>query len=189
MVLQCCSAAVMRQVISMGSIEALKKANLFGSLPDAQLKAIAQLGQEETFGPGEEIFKQDQKAKTLYVLLDGAVTLMFTVGTEAQEETDLMVETLDQTGSVFGTAALINPFIYNVTARCAKSTKALAIDSAGFQDIIRHEPIIGFEVMTKLAQIYFNRLNTTRTAITNLFKTFKFRTRRPRGSDTPAEPK
>jgi CRP/FNR family cyclic AMP-dependent transcriptional regulator len=173
----------------MASVEVLKKATLFNSLSDEQLKAIAKLGNEKTFGPGEEIFKQDQKAKTLYVLLDGAVTLMFTVGTEAQEETDLMVETLDQVGSVFGTAALMNPFIYNVTARCAQSARALAIDSAGFREIIQREPIIGFEVMTKLAQLYFNRLNTTRTAITNLFKTFKFRTRRPKGPESRGEPK
>jgi CRP-like cAMP-binding protein len=118
------------------------------------------------------------------VLLDGAVTLIFTVGTEAQEVTDLMVETLEETGSVFGTSALMNPYIYNVTARCTKSTKVLAIDSVKFQEIIRRDPLIGFEVMTKLAQLYFNRLNATRIAITNLFKTFKFRTRKPRDPDS-----
>jgi CRP-like cAMP-binding protein len=170
----------------MASVRALKKASLFKSLSDDQLKAIAHLGQEKSFKPGEEIFKQEQKAKTLYVLLDGAVTLMFTVGTEAEQETDLMVETLKQAGSVFGTAALMNPYVYNVTARCVKSTKSLAIDSAGFQEIIRRDPLIGFEVMTKLAQLYFNRLNTTRTAITNLFKTFAFRTRKPKVRDTRA---
>jgi CRP-like cAMP-binding protein len=171
----------------MGSIEALKKANLFGSLSDDQLQAIAQLGQEESFGSGEEIFKQDQKGKTLYVLLDGSVTLMFTVGTEAREETDLMVETLEEPGSVFGTSSLVNPFVYNVTARCTEPARALAIDSVGFREIIRREPIIGFEVMTKLAQIYFNRLNTTRAAVTSLFKTFKFRTRRPKGLEDRGE--
>jgi len=173
----------------MASVEVLRKATLFKSLSDEQLKAIAKLGQEKSFEPGEEIFKQDEKAKTLYVLLDGAVTLIFTVGTEAQEETDLMVETLDQAGNIFGTAALVNPFIYNVTARCTNPSRTLAIDSVGVQEIIRREPIIGFEVMTKLAQLYFNRLNATRAAVTSLFKTFKFRTRRPKGFDTPGESK
>jgi CRP/FNR family cyclic AMP-dependent transcriptional regulator len=177
----------MKGAIYMASVEILKKATLFKSLSDDQLEAIGQLGQEKSFGSGEEIFKQDQKADTLYVLLDGAVTLMFTVGTEAQEETDLMVETLEEPGSVFGTAALVNPFICNVTARCTKRSRALAIDSVGFREIIRREPLIGFEVMTKLAQIYFNRLNSTRAAVTSLFKTFKFRTRRPKGFDTPGE--
>lgn len=167
----------------------LKKADLFKSLSDEQLEAITRLGQERSFKAGQEIFKQDEKAKTLYVLLDGAVNLIFTVGTEAQEEADLVVEILDQTGSVFGTAALMSPYLYNVSARCSQSTKALAIDSAGFREIIQREPIIGFEVMTKLAQIYFDRLNATRTAITNLFKTFKFQTRKPKVPDTRGEAK
>ena len=173
----------------MASVEVLKKADLFKSLSDDQLKAIAKLGQDRSFKAGQEIFKQDEKAKTLYVLLDGAVHLIFTLGTEAQEETDLAVETLDQTGSVFGTAALMSPYLYNVTARCSQSTKALAIDSAGFREIIQREPIIGFEVMTKLAQIYFDRLNATRTAITNLFKTFKFQTGKPKAPGTRRQAK
>jgi len=167
----------------MASVEALKKANLFDSLSDDQLKAIAQIGEERSFKPGEEIFKQGQRAKTLYVLLDGVVTLRI----KAEEEIDLMAETLKQGGDVFGTPALMSPYICNVTARCTKTTKVLAIDAAEFQKIIRQDTAIGFEVMTKLAQLYFNRLNTTRAAITNLFKIFKFQTRKPLVFDTYGE--
>jgi CRP/FNR family cyclic AMP-dependent transcriptional regulator len=167
----------------MASSEALKKASIFDSLSDDQLKAIAQLGQEKSFEPGEEIFKQGQKAKTLYVLLDGVVTLRI----KAEEEIDLMAETLKEMGSVFGTASLMSPYVCNVTARCVKTTKALAVDAAEFQKIIRQDTGMGFEVMTKLAQLYFNRLNTTRTAITNLFKIFKFQTRKPLVFDTYGE--
>jgi CRP-like cAMP-binding protein len=167
----------------MGSIGELKKVGLFESLSDDQLKAIARLGQEKSFDQGEEIFKQGQKAETLYVLLDGMVTLRI----KAEEEIDLMAETMKETGSVFGTASLMSPYISNVTARCIKSTKALVIDSAGFQEILRRDPLIGFEVMTKLAQLYFNRLNSTRAAITNLFKIFKFQTRKALVFDTYGE--
>jgi CRP/FNR family cyclic AMP-dependent transcriptional regulator len=167
----------------MASIGALKKASLFESLSDDQLKAIAQLSQERSFEPGDEIFKQGQKAKKIYVLLDGVVTLRI----KAEEEIDLMAETLKELGSVFGTACLMKPFISNVTARCVKSTKALEMDSTEFQELLRRDPLIGFEVMTKLAQIYFNRLNTTRAAITNLFKIFKFQTRKPLIFDTYGE--
>jgi hypothetical protein len=106
---------------------------------------------------------------------------MVTLRIKAEEEIDLMAETMKETGSVFGTASLMSPYISNVTARCIKSTKALVIDSAGFH------PLIGFEVMTKLAQLYFNRLNSTRAAITNLFKIFKFQTRKALVFDTYGE--
>ena len=167
----------------MVSIQELKKVGLFESLSDDQLKAIAQLGQEKSFDRGEEIFKQGQKAMTLYVLLDGVLTLRI----KAEEEIDLMAETLKETGSVFGTASLMHPYISNVTARCIKGTRVLAIDSAGFQETLKRDPLIGYEVMTRLAQLYFNRLNSTRAAITNLFKIFKFQTRKALVFDTYGE--
>lgn len=134
----------------MAPIKELKKVDLFQSLSDDQLKAIAQLGQEKSFESGEEIFKQGQKAKTLYVLLDGVVTLRI----KAEEEIDLMAETLKDTGSVFGTASLMTPRISNVTARCIKNTRVLAIDSGKLQEIMRRDPLIGFGVMANLAQLY-----------------------------------
>jgi CRP-like cAMP-binding protein len=167
----------------MASIKQMKKANLFESLSDDQLEAIAKFGEEKSFEAGQEIFKQGQKAKTLYVLIDGVVTLRI----KAEEEIDLMAETLKETGSVFGTAALMQPYVANVTARCLKSSKVLAIDSTALQEIVRADPVIGFEVMTKLAQLYFNRLNTTRAAITNLFRIFKFQTRKSLVFDTYGE--
>lgn len=167
----------------MAPTEALKKANLFDSLSDLQLEAITKLGQEKSFEAGQEIFKQGQKATTLYLLLDGVVTLRI----KAEEEIDLMAETLKESGDVFGTPALMSPYVYNVTARCIKPSKTLAIDAGEFQKIIKQDTSMGFEVMTKLAQLYFNRLNTTRAAITNLFKIFKFQTRKPLVFDTYGE--
>jgi hypothetical protein len=35
---------------------------------------------------------------------------------------------------------------------------------------------VGMEIMERVAEIYYNRLNNTRAMITNLFKMFKFQT-------------
>jgi len=167
----------------MVTVQDLKKARLFESLSGDQVEAIIRLGQEKSFVPGEEIFKHGQKAETFYVLLDGSVSLTI----RAQEGIDLMAETLEKAGTPFGTASLIEPHIYNVTAKCIQGTKALAMDSAGLQEIMRRDPFVGFEVMTELARIYFNRLNSTRAAATNLFKIFKFETEKAKIYDTYGE--
>jgi CRP/FNR family cyclic AMP-dependent transcriptional regulator len=172
-----------KEGMDMASTDLLKKANLFESLSHNQLKPIIQVGEGKSFNAGEEIFKQGQKANTLYVLVDGGVTLRI----QAEEEIDLMAETLKDTGSVFGTASLMTSRISNVTARCIKNTRVFAIDSGKLQEIMRRDPLIGFEVMKKLAQLYFNRLNSTRAGITNLFKIFKFQTRKPVVFDTYGE--
>jgi CRP-like cAMP-binding protein len=167
----------------MATAQDLKKVKLFESLSEDQLEAIIQLAQEKSREPGEEIFKHGQKAKAFYILLDGSVSLRI----KAEEGIDLMAETLEKTGSIFGSAALIKPYVYNVTAKCIKRTRALALDSAGFQEMKEQNPLIGLAVMTELAQLYFNRLNTTRMAITNLFKIFKFQTDKSKVFDSYGE--
>ncbi|UCG81496.1 MAG: cyclic nucleotide-binding domain-containing protein [Desulfobacterales bacterium] len=167
----------------MATVSELKKASLFESLSDDELEAIIQLGQEESFEPHENIFNHGQKAKTLYVLLDGSVSLRI----KAEVGIDLMAETMEKKGSVVGTPALVKPYIHNVTAKCTKSTKVLAIDAVGLRKIMRRHPSIGFEVMTQLARLYFSRLNSTRMAITNLFKIFKLQTDKSKVFDTYGE--
>ncbi|NVM22777.1 MAG: cyclic nucleotide-binding domain-containing protein [Desulfobacterales bacterium] len=163
--------------------QVLKKTSLFKLLSDDQLKAAVQLGQAKSFEPDEEIFKHGQEAKTIYVLLDGSVCLRI----DAPEELDPMAETLLEPGSVFGTEALAKANMYNVTAECVTRTKVLAMDSAGLQEIIRQEPLVGIEVMAELVQIYLNRLNYTRTAITNLFRIYKSQTDKSKVFDVYAE--
>jgi CRP/FNR family cyclic AMP-dependent transcriptional regulator len=167
----------------MATVQDLKKARLFESLSDDQLGAVFQLGQEKSFGAGEEIFRHGQKAETFYVLLEGSVSLTI----KAEVGIDLMAEMLEKKGTPFGTASLIEPHVYNVTAKCIQDTKALAMDSAGVQDIMRQDPLVGFQVMTELARMYFIRLNSTRAAATNLFKIFKFESDKAQVYDTYGE--
>jgi CRP/FNR family transcriptional activator FtrB len=167
----------------MATARELRNVSIFESLSDDQLEDIIQLCREESFEPGVEIFRHGQKAKALYVLLDGLVSLRIT----AEEGIDLMAESLEKTGSVFGTAALVKPYIYNLTAKSTKNSKALVIDAAELREIVKRDPVMGVEVMTQLARLYCHRLNTTRMAITNLFKIFKFQVDKSKVFDTYGE--
>jgi CRP-like cAMP-binding protein len=147
----------------------LRKNDLFKFLSDDQLKAVIELGEENTYLPGAVIFRQEHEARTLYVLLHGRVSLLIDV----PEEFDLMADTLQETGSVFGTSALAGFPVYGVTARCKKGTTVLSFDAAPIQEIIRREPALGIEVMAELARLNLNQLNIGRKAITGLFRIFK----------------
>lgn len=156
----------------MTTAQVLSRASLFRPLSDEQLGAVVRLGQVKQFDQGEVIFKQGEQAKTIYVLLNGLVRLRI----KAPEELDLMAETLEDPGTVFGMAALSKSHVYNVTAQCIKHTKAFAVDTSGLKEIIARDPAVGVEVMAELAQLYSNRLNYTRAAVTNLFRIFKAQT-------------
>jgi CRP-like cAMP-binding protein len=153
----------------MTNLEALRKTYLFQSLPDEQIERIRACCTEGRFAPGEELFGQGQSAPTLHVLLDGSVA----VWTGKEDETDLLASTLGNAGSVLGTASLLPPFVYNVTAKALTHTRTLAFSAADLKEVLKENPAIGLEVMTQLAQRYLGRLNTKRVGMMNVAKALR----------------
>jgi CRP-like cAMP-binding protein len=155
----------------MVSPEWLKKTELFDTLEESQLNALLSNSSVKSYSRGETIFQQGEEAKQLYILIQGEVDL--TVKT--QEEIALMTSKIEKEGAVFGTPSLMEPFRYNVTAKCLKPTKVLAIEAHHIRKKIEENPRMGVEIMRKLASIYFNRLNELRSGVSNLVKSFKLK--------------
>jgi len=153
----------------MTDIHILKEAELFRDLTEKQLEGIARSAQEKVYDSEQNIFVHGEEAKNLYVLLEGTVDLKV----KAFEDIDLMTSKLTTKGDVFGTASLMNPSLYNVTAKCLEKTRVLAIDAYALRGLIDEDPKLGLEIMRQLAQLFFTRLNETRQGITNLFRVFR----------------
>jgi CRP/FNR family transcriptional regulator len=155
----------------MVSAEWLKKTELFENLNESHLNVILSRSSVESFTEGKTIFHQGEEANRLYVLIQGAVDL----AVKAQEQIDFMTSKIEREGAVFGTASLMEPFHYNVSATCLKPSKVLVIDASFIQKMMEEDPKMGVEMMKKLASIYFNRLNDLRSGVSNLLKVFKTR--------------
>ena len=52
----------------------------------------------------------------------------------------------------------------------------LSIKGEVLRKLMKQNSKMGIEIMEKITEIYFNRLNSTRAMITNLFKMFRFQT-------------
>jgi CRP-like cAMP-binding protein len=153
----------------MTQVHILKEVELFRDLTGKQLENIVRNAQERVYDSGENIFVDGDEAENLYVLVDGTVDLKI----KAFEDIDLMTSKLTRRGDVFGTASLMMPQLYNVTAKCLENTRVLAIDAFALRGLIDEDPKLGLEIMRQLAQRFFGRLNETRQGITNLFKVFR----------------
>ena len=153
-------------------IKDFKETDLFKGLKTKQLQIVGKHFTEGSFQTGEIIFSQGEPAQKLYILLEGKVTL----GIKAKGETDITAYSIEKKGEVFGLSSLIKPYRNNVSATCIKKTRVLSIYGEAFRKLIRQNSKIGVEIMERVAEIYCNRLNSTRAMITNLFKMFKFQT-------------
>jgi len=156
----------------MISIKDLKEADLFKGLNAKQLQLVGKHFTEENFQIGNMIFSQGSPALNLYILLEGEVTL----GIKAKGEIDITAYSVGKRGETFGLSSLIKPYRNNVSATCIKKTRVLSIDGEILRKILKQNSKMGIQIMERVAEVYFNRLNSTRAMITNLFKMFKFQT-------------
>ncbi len=156
----------------MVSAEWLKKTELFEALNESQLNTLLSHSGIQSFSEKEMIFRQGEEATHLYILIQGAIDLTV----KAKEQIDFMTSKIEKEGAVFGTAALMEPYQYNVTATCLKPSEVLVIEAGPLRRTMEKDPAMGMEVMRKLASIYFNRLNDLRAGVSNLFKIFKIKT-------------
>ncbi len=156
----------------MVSTDWLKKTELFGTLSESQLNLLLSHSSVESFPEGKIIFRQGDEANHLYILIEGMVDLSVKTG----EKFDFLSSKIEKEGAAFGIPSLIEPFRYNVTATCLKTSKVLVINAGRVKMDMEKDPKMGMEMMKKLASIYYNRLNEMRSGVSNLLKVFKFKT-------------
>jgi CRP-like cAMP-binding protein len=156
----------------MNAIKDLRETDLFKGLDMKQLQHFGKHFTEKTLEIGELVFAQGGPADHIYILLEGEVTL----GIKAKGEVDITASSVGRKGETFGLSALIKPYRNNVSATCTKKTRLLSISGEALRKLMKQNRKAGMEIMERVAEIYYTRLNNTRAMITNLFKMFKFQT-------------
>jgi CRP-like cAMP-binding protein len=150
----------------MVSAEWLKKTELFETLTGSQLNDLLSQSLIKPYPEGDTIFLQGEEATHLYILINGSVDLTV----RAQEKIDFMTSKIEKDGAVFGTASLMEPFRYNVSAICLKPSEVLVLDANLIKKRMEEDPKMGIEIMKRLASIYFNRLNQLRMGVSGLLR-------------------
>jgi len=84
------------------------------------VKQVMEVAEKETHKGGYILFKEGDRAKQIYILLKGRVSL--TMG-----ETGHIVYTVDHPGEVFGWSSLVGRRGFSTTAECKETTKLLKI--------------------------------------------------------------
>ncbi len=156
----------------MVTAEWLKKAELFQSLNESQLTDLLSHSAETPYAAGQTIFTQGNQADYLYVLIQGTIEL----AVRAEEKIAIMTSRVEKEGMVFGIPSLLEPFRYNVSAKCLTPCRVLRFEANYIKYKIDNDPKMGIEIMRKLASLYFNRLNELRAGIANFVKFLKLKT-------------
>ena len=141
--------------------------HLFEGLSEIQLEHLNTLIEEISVKKNAQIFREGQAAEQLYCIKQGAVEML----TSIDDYVELPITIMRSAGSHFGTSSLVPPYIYSLSARSYEDSILMVIKRSRLMEQAKHDPEVGFVIMSNLAKTFLDRLKETRQEVKIHFKT------------------
>ena len=137
----------------------IKQSELFTGTSMDFVKKFMDISEMSSHNKGEILFRENDPAKFLFILLNGCVKL--SVG-----EPEQVVYKAARNGEAFGWSSLIGGDVYSASAECTETTKLLKTSSDKLSQILEADPDNGIIFFRQLAATLGNRLLETYKMIT-----------------------
>ena len=149
----------------METIESLlRDVPLFEGLSSEELELIAGCGSNVRFADGELLFRDGDPANTFLVLRHGTVALETFVPARGP----VTIETLEA-GEVLGWSWLFPPYRWHFDARALSLVRATAFDGVCLREKCERDPRLGYDLLTRFAQVLIDRLQWTRLRLLDVY--------------------
>ncbi len=137
----------------MDATKVLKGHDLFRTLGLEKAFEINKISSVKRYMAGQTIFAHKSVANHVYMLMTGSVNLQLP---SKDKSFNLVISKIEK-GELFGFSPLLDSPRYTASAECVKDTELLAIEAKPFRELLRDDSLIGFNIMSHIAHIYFNR--------------------------------
>ena len=138
----------------------MRQSDLLKGLSKEFVKQVMEVAEKETHKGGYILFKEGDRAKQIYILLKGRVSL--TMG-----ETGHIVYTVDHPGEVFGWSSLVGRRGFSTTAECKETTKLLKISVQKLEKLFEKDRADEIIFLRQLAALLGARLIQSYKMISN----------------------
>lgn len=140
----------------MGNANLLKKLYLFKDLSDKEIDVIQGTTETKSYGPGDEVFSQGEKAHALYLIQSGSVKVHQTA-----ENGDSIEITRIGPGSHFGEMSFLDGEPRSANASALEPTEILVVDYEKLLRIMNDQPTISQHFYKQFAHFLCGRLRVT----------------------------
>jgi CRP-like cAMP-binding protein len=140
----------------MISPEVIRRYPFFAGLSMDQINTLARAAQEEEVEAGHFFLREGQKVPYLYLVEEGAVTVLIELPLKAREIT---VSTVGP-GDVFAWSALVPPHTATASVKATTPCRVVAIDCGRLLEAFEEDYQFGYVMMTKAAQVVRDRVAT-----------------------------
>lgn len=148
----------------MATIVEIEELKVFNGFNAEQKKRLARIAQKVKYAKGQEIYLSKYRANRIFFVVKGSVDLRVF---NPDGVVGVSFGTLDD-GQLFGAASLLKPQEYTVTAYCQEDSELLAMEANDLLDLMVTDYELGYRFMKKVAQVYFDRYERTKTQIHNM---------------------
>jgi CRP/FNR family cyclic AMP-dependent transcriptional regulator len=142
----------------------LRDVPVFAGLDPEELTLLAGCGSNVRFAEGEVLFREGDPADTFWVVRHGSVALETFVPARGS----ITIETLEA-GEVVGWSWLFAPYRWHFDARALSVVRATAFDGACLRGKCEDDPRLGYELMSRFAQVLIERLQWTRLRLLDVY--------------------
>lgn len=148
--------------------QALERSEFFRGLDQKDIEKFAGLCREETFEPGETIFRQGDTCNGIYIIAEGQVALERTVDLGTRKG-NVVIGILGK-GRAFGCWSTLLGKAHSLlsTASCQKSTKALFFSGTEIRALMLSNTALGFSLLERLCLFLRDRLQSVYGAMERL---------------------
>lgn len=151
------SPEVVNPTVSTVEPEMLRQTEILTDLNDEELALIANVSHLRTYETGTRIFSENEEARELFILEQGRVSILVDIG-----QGRLATMGIVSPHSAFGWPALVPPYIYMDTARCAERTRVIAFPATVLRELCLNNCRACYSVMEKVTAVISSRLNDAR---------------------------
>ncbi len=142
----------------------MREAPLFADMRTDRVELLAGCGRNVQFAEGETLFREDAAADVFYLLRHGSITLE----TYVPGRGPVTIETLTA-GEVVGWSWLFPPHRWHFDARALSLVRAVEFDTTCLRDKLLHDSELGFDLMSRFAQVLQQRLRWTRMRLLDVY--------------------
>ncbi len=140
---------------------------LFEGLSQQQMDGLDAITAPRRIGNGQWLFREGEPANAFYVLSSGAIELV----TRVDKGFELPIKMLRSLGDCCGIAALLAPYVYNLSARCAKDAQLLLITKEDLEIYFKQDVQLRMAIMSNMSRHLLDHLNEARRELRIHFKT------------------
>ncbi len=144
-------------MVESALVSGLKKSRFFRNLSEEELEQLGAICREVELPPHYVIFEEYDRAREVYVLTRGEVSLAICEPQESCRQIAVVGE-----GDLVGWSALLGRTRLTDSATTITPVKAIVFDGQELSDFCAKHPAIGYEFMRQAASALALRLSGTR---------------------------